>query len=139
MSLTDNLKVCLWKRTVSQSNYSGTNSKNIWGMPLRPATLFKKETLAQVFSCEFCKKISRTSILKNICKWLLLVAGWRTTQKLCHKDLLLLSCLAFINISVTGSLSFINLRFLYRFLFWFWRSLIYKGKIIWRTSAGSKI
>ena len=28
---------------------------------LRPATLFKKETLAQLFSCEFCKFLQNTS------------------------------------------------------------------------------
>ena len=31
---------------------------------LRPATLLKKETLAQVFSCEFCK-ISKNTFLKG--------------------------------------------------------------------------
>ena len=31
---------------------------------LRPATLLKKETLAQVFSCEFCE-ISKNTFLQN--------------------------------------------------------------------------
>ena len=38
---------------------------------LRPATLLKKETLAQVFSCEFCE-ISRTPFLQNTSGQLLL-------------------------------------------------------------------
>ena len=33
---------------------------------MKPATLFKKETLAQVFSCEFCE-IFKNKIFKNNC------------------------------------------------------------------------
>ena len=37
----------------------------------RPATLLKKETLGQVFSCEFCE-ISKKSFLTDHLWWLLL-------------------------------------------------------------------
>ena len=37
----------------------------------RPATLLKKETLAQMFSCEFCE-ISKNTFLQNTSGWLLL-------------------------------------------------------------------
>ena len=33
---------------------------------LRPATLLKKETLAQVFSCEFCKISKNTFFTENL-------------------------------------------------------------------------
>ena len=33
-SLIGNLKRLLWKGNFSHNNYSGTNSKNLWGMPL---------------------------------------------------------------------------------------------------------
>ena len=38
---------------------------------LRSATLFKKKTLSQVFSCEFCA-ILRTLFLQNTFRWLFL-------------------------------------------------------------------
>ena len=38
------------------------------------ATLLKKETLAQVFSCEFCKVFQNT-FLKEHLRWLLLTFG----------------------------------------------------------------
>ena len=58
----------------------------------------KKETLMQVFSCEFCK-IFKSTILKNICERVILVVGRRITLKLSTRDLLLLTCLVYINIS----------------------------------------
>ena len=39
---------------------------------LRPATLLKNETLAQVFSCEFCEISKSTSFLQNTSERLLL-------------------------------------------------------------------
>ena len=39
---------------------------------LRPATLLKNETLAQVFSCEFCEISKNTSFLQNTSERLLL-------------------------------------------------------------------
>ena len=64
-------------------------------------------------------KFSRTSILKNICERLLLAPGWRATQKLNRRDLPLLPCLVYINISVGSSFFFFYVRFLYAYLFWF--------------------
>ena len=39
---------------------------------LRPATLLKNETVAQVFSCEFCEISKNTSFLQNTSERLLL-------------------------------------------------------------------
>ena len=64
-------------------------------------------------------KLLRTPILKNICEPLLLVIDWRTTQKLNHRDSLLLTCLAYINISVGSSFFIFYLRFLQASLYWF--------------------
>ena len=73
--------------------------------------------LVQVFPMNFAKLL-RIPILKNICERLLLVAGWRATQKLNLRDLLLLPYLVYINISVGSSFFFFYLRFLYTYLFW---------------------
>ena len=51
--------------------------------------------------------------MKNICERLLMVAGWRSTQKLSSRDLLLLTSLIFINIS--GASFFLS--FIYDFFF----------------------
>ena len=58
--------------------YQSLSFKNVAG--LRPATLLKKETLAQVFSCEFCEIsnntfLHRTLLVDHICwdlcmKWI---------------------------------------------------------------------
>ena len=50
---------------------------------------------------------------------LLRTPGWRTTYKLNHKDLLLLPCLVYINISEASSFAFFYLRFRHAYLFWF--------------------
>ena len=85
---------------------------------LRIVTLLKNRLWHRCFSVNFTKFI-RTSILKNICERLLLVAGWRTTQKLSSRNLLLLTCPVYINISVASFFPFIYLRFFYRYLSWF--------------------
>ena len=85
---------------------------------LRPATLLKQSLWFRCFPMNFAKLL-RTPILKNICERLLLVAGWRTMQKLNRRDLLFLPCLVYINISVGSSFFFFYLRFLYAYLFWF--------------------
>ena len=36
---------------------------------LRPATLLKKKTLAQVFSCEFCQTLRKTLAVASICSY----------------------------------------------------------------------
>ena len=85
-------------------------------------------------------KFLGTPILKNICERLLLVVGWRITYKLSRRNLLLLTCLVYINIYVTSSFSSFICGFLIHMCFGFDETeLSYKGKIIWRTSAGSKI
>ena len=73
-SLIDNLKALLWKGTVPHNNYSGTNSKNLWVIPLNS---FIPDRVA-------------------------LAAGWRTTYKLRCRDLLLLTCFVYINIYVAS-------------------------------------
>ena len=45
----------------------------------------------------------RTPNLKKFCVRLLLVAGWGTTKKLSRRDLLILTRLVYINISVASS------------------------------------
>ena len=40
----------------------------------RPATLLKKETLVQVFSCEFCELCKNTFLIEHLC-WLPLHLG----------------------------------------------------------------
>ena len=49
--------------------------------------------------------------MKSKCEQLILVAGWRTTNELKGRDLLLLTCLVHINISVTSSFSFFYLQY----------------------------
>ena len=85
---------------------------------LRIPTLLKKRLWYMRFPVNFAKFL-RTSFLKNICERMLLVAGWRTTQKLSSRDLLLVTCPVYINISVASFFPFIYLRFFYRYLFWF--------------------
>ena len=70
------------------------------------------------FPMNFEKRL-RTPILKNICEQPLLVAGWRITYILNRRDLLLLPCLVYINISAGSSFFFLYLRFLYAYSFWF--------------------
>ena len=109
--------------------------------PWRPeaCSFIKKETLAQYFPVNFMKCLG-TPILKNICERLLLVVGWRITYKLSRRNLLLLTCLVYITIYVTSSFSSFIYGFLIHMCFGFDETeLSYKGKIIWRTSAGSKI
>ena len=48
------------------------------GARLRPASLFKKETLVQVFSCEFCEIFENTFFIEHL-RWLLLVLKIFTT------------------------------------------------------------
>ena len=86
---------------------------------LTPATLPKKRLWHRCCPVNFAK-VLRTPILKNICERLPMVAGWRTTKKLSRGDLLLLTCLVYINISVASFFFFIYLRLFYRYLFWFW-------------------
>ena len=43
---------------------------------LRHATLLKKKTLAQVFSCEFCKTSKNTFFIERLCWMLLLKSLW---------------------------------------------------------------
>ena len=70
-------------------------------------------------------KLLRTPILKNICVRLLLAVGWRTTQKLSLRDLLLLTCLAYINISVASFFP----SFIYDFLIHFDETKLTNGKL----------
>ena len=63
---------------------------------LRLATILKERLWYRCFPINFTKK---TPILKNMCKRLLLVASWRTTYKLNCRELLLLPCRVYINIS----------------------------------------
>ena len=80
---------------------------------IRPVTSLKERLWSRRFFMNFAKL--RTPILKTICERLL-AAGWRTTQKLNRRDLLLLRCLVYINISVASSFPFFYLRFLYTYL-----------------------
>ena len=64
------LEVFLKKRVLK--SFTKFTGKHLWQIlffnkvtGLRPATLFKKKTLAQVFSCEFCK-ITKNTCFKNI-------------------------------------------------------------------------
>ena len=74
----------------------------------RPATLSKVRRWYRCFPMNFTKLLRRP-ILKNICKRLLLFGGWRTTYKLNRGDLLLLSCLVYINISVASFFFFFTI------------------------------
>ena len=77
---------------------------------LRPATLLKKRLWHRRFPVNLAKFL-KTPILKSICERLLLVVEWRTKQKLSHRDLVLLTCIVYSNISVASFFSFIYLRF----------------------------
>ena len=82
---------------------------------LRPATLIKKRPWHKCFPMNFAKLLRRL-ILKNIYERLILVAGWRTTQKLSRKDSLLLICLVYTNTSVARFFPSIIYDFLYIFV-----------------------
>ena len=84
----------------------------------RLETLLKERLWYSCFPMNLTKFL-RTIILKNICERLLLVAGWRNTQKLNRRDLLLLPYLVYINISIANSFSYFYLRFPYTYLFQF--------------------
>ena len=73
----------------------------------------------QVFFPMNFAKLLRTPILKNICERLLLVAGWRTTKKLRRRDLLLLTCLVYINISLASFFPFFICNFFIHVCFGF--------------------
>ena len=64
-------------------------------------------------------KLLRTPILKKICERLLLFSGWRIFCKSNHIELLLLTSLVYINVSVSSSFFFFYLRFLCKYLFGF--------------------
>ena len=124
-----------WKGTVMHNRCSGTNSENLWGMPLNYryscTSQYSQEDIFLEFLWHRCfplnfAKLLRTSSLKNICERLLLAPGWRTTQKLNRRDLLHLPCLVYINISVGSSFFFFYLRFLYAYLFWFLKLILQK-------------
>ena len=74
---------------------------------LRSVTSLKMRLRHRWFPVNFVKRL-RTSVLKNICEWLVLVAGWATMKKLSSTDLWLLTCLVYINISVASSFSFFS-------------------------------
>ena len=74
---------------------------------LRYVTLLKKRLWHRCFPVNFVKRL-RTPILKNFCERLVLVSGRTTTQKLSSRDLLLLTCLVYINISIASSFSFFS-------------------------------
>ena len=61
------------KRKLIRCYHTGQSEAVAWScsVVLRPASLLKKETLAQVFSGEFYE-ISRTSFLIEHLRWLLL-------------------------------------------------------------------
>ena len=56
---------------ISPNSQENTCARVSFSIKLRPATLLKKETLAQVFSCEFCK-ISKNIFFTEHLWWLLL-------------------------------------------------------------------
>ena len=56
------------------------------------------------------------------------VAGWRTTWKWRRLDLLLLTCLIYIKISLVSSFSFFYLRFFIHNCFGFDETKVTKGK-----------
>ena len=95
---------------------------------LRPATLLKKRLWHKCFPMNIAK-ILRTPILKNICERLLLVAAWRTTQKLSRRDLLILTCFTYINISVASFFSIFYLRFFIHICFGFDETKLSNGKL----------
>ena len=76
-----------------------------------------QDSLVEVFPRNFAKLL-RTPILKNISERLFLAAGWRTTYKLNRRDLILLLCLVYINISV-GSFLFFHYDFFMHICFGF--------------------
>ena len=85
------------------------------GKHLSQSLLFNKVAGLRLWRMYFpmnFAKLLRIPILKNICERLFLVAGWRTTQKLSRRDLLLLACLVYINTSVASFFS----SFIYDFL-----------------------
>ena len=88
----------------------------------------KKETWCRCFSVNF-SKILAASILKNICERLLLVAGWRTTQKLSRIDLPLLTCLVYINISIATSFPSFIYDFVIHFCLGFVKTKLTKVKL----------
>ena len=92
---------------------------------LSPATWYR------CFPVNFAKFL-RATILKNICERLLLVAGWRTTHKLSPRDLPLLTCLVYINISVASSFPSFIYDFFMHFCFihfCFNKTKLTKGKL----------
>ena len=73
------LKKAFWK--ISQNSQENTCSSvsfliklRAWGLQL----YWKRDSGTGVFPVNFAKFL-RTRILKNICEWLLLITGWRTT------------------------------------------------------------
>ena len=84
----------------------------------RLETLLKERLWYSCFRMNLTKFL-KMIILKNICERLLLVVGWRNTQKLNRRDLPLLPYLVYINISPANSFSYFCLRFLYTYLFQF--------------------
>ena len=87
---------------------------------------FKGKHLCQsLFFYTNCTNFFRSPILE---KSLLLVAVWRTTQKLRWRDLLLLTCLVCINVSVASSFYFFYVLFLIHICFGFDKTNPTKGK-----------
>ena len=68
-------------------------------------------------------------ILKTICERLLLVAGWRTAKKLSRRDLPLLTCLVYINISVASFFHSFFYDFFMHICFGFDETKLTKGKL----------
>ena len=84
------MKGLLWKRTVTHNRYSGTNSKNLWRMPLSYPEGFELSTelhiakfigrhlprvsLVQMFSYEFSKTFKNTCFEEYL--WTT-ASGWR--------------------------------------------------------------
>ena len=59
-SLIDNLKRLLWKGTVPHDNYSGTNSKNLWGVPFS-SFIFGRVAQKQPRRCSKKKSVYKIS------------------------------------------------------------------------------
>ena len=151
------MKGVLWKGTVTHNSSPGTNSNNLWAVPLSylealelsvelhrsshrrscktkgVLIIFATFTRKHLSQCLFFNKVAcllqlywrrdcgtgvflwilqllRTPISKNICERLLLVAGSRTRYQLNRRDLLLLPCYVYINISAASYFFFFYSR-----------------------------
>ena len=79
------LLFCSFFRNIPISPKLDGTTERKWIIALRPLAynFIKKESLAQVFSCEFCKFL-RTPFLQNTSKWLLLTDAFQRRLAYTH-------------------------------------------------------